>query len=416
MARTVKEFFSANQIRSNAGAEVPVVGVGKLGYPDLAEAALRAGQCDMVMLGRPLLADPQWPNKAYAGKVEEILPCIGCQEGCLNEFVEGGHPQCAVNPRTAFEHIYPDVPPKAEKPRTIGVIGAGPAGVITAVTAARRGHRVRLVEKSGRIGGRLIPGSVPKIKFDVDNYRRYLENLVKRTGEEYDLEFVAGVTADADWLMEQRFDAVVFAIGSTDTKLPLPGAAEAPIVQATELLVKPELAAGAKNVVVVGAGVVGCETAYWLKYELEKEVKVVEMTPFIMNHVCTANRGHLIHYLQKAGVELLNCTRVVGFEKGGVQVMRNVSPTVPDPYVTWHPILPENVENPLAPKLKVEEKAETLPADLVVIAAGGRADDALFLEAQRRRAAEALYNIGDSFQVGKVFEAVRAAYALGLSL
>ncbi len=416
VAKTVKDYFRENKILSNAGTEVPVVGVGKLGYPDLAEAALRTGQCDMVMLGRPLLADPQWPNKAYAGRVDEILPCIGCQEGCLNEFVEGGHPQCAVNPRTAFEHIYPDTLPRAEKPRFIGVIGAGPAGVIAAVTAARRGHKVRLIEKSGQIGGRLIPGSVPKIKFDVDNYRRYLENLVKRTCAETDMEFITGVAADADWLMEQHFDAVVFAVGSADTKLHLPGADQAPIVQATELLVKPELAEGAKNIVVVGAGVVGCETAYWLKYELNKEVKVVEMTPYIMNHVCTANRGHLIHYLQKAGVELLNCTRVTGFEKAGVQVMRNVSPTVPDPYVTWHPILPENVENPLAPKIKVEEKAETLPADLVVIAAGGRADDALFLEAQRRHAAESLYNIGDSFQVGKVFEAVRSAYALGLSL
>ena len=416
VAKTVKDYFRKNKILSNAGTEVPVVGVGKLGYPDLAEAALRTGQCDMVMLGRPLLADPQWPNKAYAGRVDEILPCIGCQEGCLNEFVEGGHPQCAVNPRTAFEHIYPDTLPRAEKPRLIGVIGAGPAGVIAAVTAARRGHKVRLIEKSGQIGGRLIPGSVPKIKFDVDNYRRYLENLVKRTCAETDMEFIAGVAADADWLMEQHFDAVVFAVGSADTKLHLPGADQAPIVQATELLVKPELAEGAKNIVVVGAGVVGCETAYWLKYELNKEVKVVEMTPYIMNHVCTANRGHLIHYLQKAGVELLNCTRVTGFEKAGVQVMRNVSPTVPDPYVTWHPILPENVENPLAPKIKVEEKAETLSAELVVIAAGGRADDALFLEAQRRHAAESLYNIGDSFQVGKVFEAVRSAYALGLSL
>ena len=416
VAKTVKDYFRKNKILSNAGTEVPVVGVGKLGYPDLAEAALRTGQCDMVMLGRPLLADPQWPNKAYAGRVDEILPCIGCQEGCLNEFVEGGHPQCAVNPRTAFEHIYPDTLPRAEKPRFIGVIGAGPAGVIAAVTAARRGHKVRLIEKSGQIGGRLIPGSVPKIKFDVDNYRRYLENLVKRTCAETDMEFITGVAADADWLMEQHFDAVVFAVGSADTKLHLPGADQAPIVQATELLVKPELAEGAKNIVVVGAGVVGCETAYWLKYELNKEVKVVEMTPYIMNHVCTANRGHLIHYLQKAGVELLNCTRVTGFEKAGVQVMRNVSPTVPDPYVTWHPILPENVENPLAPRIKVEEKAETLPADLVVIAAGGRADDALFLEAQRRHAAESLYNIGDSFQVGKVFEAVRSAYALGLSL
>ena len=416
VAKTVKDYFRENKILSNAGTEVPVVGVGKLRYPDVAEAALRTGQCDMVMLGRPLLADPQWPNKAYAGRVDEILPCIGCQEGCLNEFVEGGHPQCAVNPRTAFEHIYPDTLPRAEKPRFIGVIGAGPAGVIAAVTAARRGHKVRLIEKSGQIGGRLIPGSVPKIKFDVDNYRRYLENLVKRTCAETDMEFITGVAADADWLMEQHFDAVVFAVGSADTKLHLPGADQAPIVQATELLVKPELAEGAKNIVVVGAGVVGCETAYWLKYELNKEVKVVEMTPYIMNHVCTANRGHLIHYLQKAGVELLNCTRVTGFEKAGVQVMRNVSPTVPDPYVTWHPILPENVENPLAPKIKVEEKAETLPADLVVIAAGGRADDALFLEAQRRHAAESLYNIGDSFQVGKVFEAVRSAYALGLSL
>ena len=175
VAKTVRDYFQQNHILSNAGVEVPVVGVGKLGYPDLAEAALRTGQCDMVMLGRPLLADPEWPNKAFAGKVDEIRPCIGCQEGCLNEFVEGGHPQCAVNPRTAFEHIYPDTPPKAENPRYIGVIGAGPAGVVTAVTAAKRGHKVKLIEKSGQIGGRLIPGSVPKIKFDVDNYRRYLE-------------------------------------------------------------------------------------------------------------------------------------------------------------------------------------------------------------------------------------------------
>ena len=416
VSKIVRDYFKEQHILSNAGVEVPVVGVGKLGYPDLAERALRDGMCDMVMLGRPLLADPQWPNKAYAGRVDEIRPCIGCQEGCLNEFVEGGHPQCAVNPRTAFEHIYPDQPAKAELPKRIGVVGAGPAGVVAAVTAARRGHHVELLEKSGIIGGRLVPGSAPKIKFDVDNYRRYLVGLVERTSNAYDLVFRPGLAADADWLIEQKYDAVVFAIGSADTKLPLPGADSAPIVQATQLLVKPELAAGAQKIVVVGAGVVGCETAYWLKYEYGKDVKVVEMTPYIMNHVCTANRGHLIHYLQKAGVELLNCTRVTGFEPGAVKAVRNVSTTVPDPYVTWHPLLPENVENPLAPKIKTEEKEISLPADLIVIAAGGRPDDALFLEAQRRHAADALYNIGDSFQVGKVLEAVRAAYALGLSL
>ncbi|MCI9415287.1 MAG: FAD-dependent oxidoreductase [Clostridiales bacterium] len=416
VSKIVKDYFAKHKIKSNAGQDVPVVGVGKLGYPDLAESALRDGLCDMVMLGRPLLADPQWPNKVYSGRVDEIIPCIGCQEGCLNEFVEGGHPQCAVNPRTAFEDVYPEQLTPAEQPKRIGVVGAGPAGVMLAVTAARRGHHVQLIEKSGRIGGRLIPGGVPKIKFDVENYRQYLERLVERTGGEYDLQFLPGVSADADWLQEQGYDAVVMAVGSSEFQLKLPGVEQANLVQATELLVKPELAATAKKVVVIGGGVVGCETAFWLRKELDKEVKLVEMTPHIMKGVCTANRGYLIHYLDEAGVDLLTCTRVTGFEKGGVQVMCNESTTVPDPTVTWHPILPENVENPLAPRLKVEEKPLTLPADLVVIAAGGRPDDALFLEAQRLHLADEVYNIGDSFHVGKVHEAVRSAYALALSL
>ena len=416
VARTVKEFFSANQIRSNAGAEVPVVGVGKLGYPDLAEAALRGRLCDMVMLGRPLLADPEWPNKAYAGQVEDIRPCIGCQEGCLNEFVEGGHPQCAVNPRTAFEHVYPAAPPKAEASKRIAVVGAGPAGVVAAVTAAARGHRVTLIEKSGKIGGRLIPGSVPKIKFDVDNYRLYLERQVKKAEAAHGLTFLTGTEATADWLADQRFDAVVVATGSADVRLDLPGAENANIVQATELLMHPELAEGARYVAVIGGGVVGCETAFWLRQELHKEVKVLEMTPVIMNHTCTANRGHLIHTLHKNGVELLNCTRVTGFTPDGLLAVRNVSSTVPDPYDTWHPILPENIENPLAPRIKVEEQAISLNADLIVLAAGGRADDALFLEAQRRRVAPLVRQLGDSYQVGRVFEAVRAAYALALAL
>ncbi len=106
VAQIVKDYFKANKILSNAGKEVPVVAVGKLGYPDLAEKALRDNKCDMIMLARPLLADPDWPNKAYSGNCEKINPCIGCHEACIREFVEGGHPQCAVNPRTAFEDVF----------------------------------------------------------------------------------------------------------------------------------------------------------------------------------------------------------------------------------------------------------------------------------------------------------------------
>lgn len=262
----------------------------------------------------------------------------------------------------------------------------------------------------------MIPGSVPKIKFDVDNYRLYLERQVKKAEAAHGLTFLTGTEATADWLADQRFDAVVVATGSADVRLDLPGAENANIVQATDLLMHPELAEGARYVAVIGGGVVGCETAFWLRQELHKEVKVLEMTPVIMNHTCTANRGHLIHTLHKNGVELLNCTRVTGFTPDGLLAVRNVSPTVPDPYDTWHPILPENIENPLAPRIKVEEQAISLNADLIVLAAGGRADDALFLEAQRRRVAPLVRQLGDSYQVGRVFEAVRAAYALALAL
>jgi 2-enoate reductase len=372
--------------------------------------------CDMVMLGRPLLADPHWPNKAYAGKNEEIRPCIGCQEGCINEFVEGGHPQCAVNPRTSFEHVFSAIPAPAQKKRRIAVVGAGPAGVTAAVTAARRGHEVELFDKSSKIGGRLLAGSVAKIKYEVANYQKYLEGLVERTVAGGNLKLTLNHSVTVEELKAGAYDRIVFALGTKDAVLPLPGIEQAHTVQAADLFLHPEQLGSAKKVVVVGGGVVGCEAAYWLKYEKGCEVTVVEMDKYIMNHTCTANRGHLIHYLQKAGVPLLNCTRVTAFTKDGVEVAKNVSKTVPDPGITWHPILPENIENPLAPKLKLDERKELLPADLIVLAAGGNPDDVLYYTARDEHIAPELHNIGDSFAGGKVLEATRAAYRLGLVL
>ena len=411
----VKDYFEKNNIKSNKGLPVPVVAVGKLGYPDLAEAALRKGKADMIMLARPLLADPEWPNKAYAGKVDEIRPCIGCQEGCVNEFVEGGHPQCAVNPRSSFEHVFPVVPAPASTRKKVVVVGAGPAGVIAAVISSRqRGHTVTLYEKGDAAGGRLIPGSVPRIKYEIENYRNYLDVLLKQTIAENGLVFKPNTEVDIKTLKELGADAIIFALGTKNAHLPVPGAEKT--VQAADLFMNPGLLGNAKKVVIVGAGVVGCETAYWLRYEKNCEVTVIEMDKYIMNHTCTANRGHLIHYLEKGGVKLLNCTRLTAVNADGAEVMRNVSKTVPDPYITWHPILPENVENPLAPRLKVVEKAETIPADRVIIAAGGVPNNSLYLEAVAEHAAPELYNIGDSSKPGKVLEAVRAAYRLTFQL
>ena len=412
VSQIVKEHFANKKILSNAGVEVPVVAVGKLGYPDVAEAALRNGECDMVMLGRPLLADAEWCNKAYEGRIEDICPCIGCQEGCVNEFIEGGHIQCAVNARTGFEDSLPETAVPAEKKKKIGVVGAGPAGVIFATEALRRGHTVELIEKSDKIGGRIVSGSVPAVKFDIKNYLTWLNQQVKEAEENPNFTLRMNTAATTKWLAEQKYDAIVFAVGTKDTCPPIPGLDKVKYVQATALLENPELMGDAEKIVVAGGGVVGCETAYWLTYEHSKKVSVVEMLPNFMEGVCTANRGHLLHYMEKAGVELYNCSRVTSFEPGKVNIQRNVSKGVPNPYNTWQPLLPENIPNPLAKKPGPETQDVALDADLVVLAMGGRPDDALYYEALSENTAPEMFNIGDSFAGGKVLEATRAAFRL----
>ena len=409
VSKVAKEYFAARGVKSNVGVEVPIVAVGKLGYPDIAEQALRDGRADMIMLGRPVLADPDWCNKAYAGKVDEIRPCIGCQEGCVNEFVEGGHPQCAVNGRTGFEELYPKAFPKTETPKRIGVVGGGCAGMNFALLAAQKGHRVEILEKAPVLGGKLNPAGAPMVKYDLDNYNKWLKKQIEN---EKNITVRLDCTVTNEMLKDEHYDAVVFCNGTREGVPPIKGIDKVRYVQATDLLVRPELLGEAKEVVVVGGGAVGVETAYFLSYEKGCKVKVVEMLPYFIDGACTANRGHLIHYLEENGGELINCAKVVEFDEGTVRISRNISAGVPDPYCTWAPVLPKNIENPLAKKIGPETYVQELHCDLVVLAMGGRADDRMFLSAQQANVAPEVYNIGDSFNAGRVLEANRAAYNL----
>jgi 2-enoate reductase len=416
VAARVKTFLEEEGIRSNAGLPVPVVGVGKLGYPDLAERALREGACDMVMLARPLLADPDWPRKAFAGRVREIVPCIGDQEGCINEFIHGGHIQCAVNPRTGFEAQLPAEIPPAARPVRVAVVGAGPAGVTCATTAAARGHAVTLFERQDRVGGMVIPGSRPRFKFDVANYHDYLEARVDRCRRDHALTLELGMDATVETLQAGAFDAVVLCTGGRPRALPVPGVENGRVVQAVALLSDPSLADGAQDVVVVGGGDVGCETALFLARELGRTVTVVEMLPYLMKESCTANRGYLLHTLEAAGVRLWNCARVRRVDAECVTVMRNVSPTVPSPTVTWAPVLPENVVNPLARPIRVREETTTLEADLIVLAVGMEPDPGLYEACVAQNVASEVHIAGDAFASGRVFEATKAGYAVGRTL
>ncbi|HPD01996.1 MAG TPA: FAD-dependent oxidoreductase, partial [Clostridia bacterium] len=174
----------------------------------------------------------------------------------------------------------------------------------------------------------------------------------------------------------------------------------------------------AQKIVVIGGGIVGAETAYMLRYEMNKDVKVVEMQKYFMNHACTANRGHIIRYLEKGGVELINCAMLKKIEGNKVYIAKNVHKRVPDPYNTWAPILPENVENPmdlLKPFGEVIEE-RILEADKVLLAMGVSPKSALYTELVSEHAAPEIYNVGDSFRGARIFEAVRGAYRKAVSI
>ncbi len=416
IAKIAKDFFRDNNIKSNKNLDIPVMAVGKLGYPDFAERALREDKCDMIMLARPLLADPHWPNKAYEGKVDEIRPCIGDQEGCFNEFVEGGHPQCSVCPRTGNEDLISAEIPVTRSPKKVAVIGAGPAGYKCAITAAESGHTVTLFDKNEKAGGTILTGSMPKSKYDLVNYTNYMNRKIELTSSELKLKTKFKTEITVKELKAGDFDSIVFAGGGIPKTIPVTGMDNKNVIQAIDYMNNPELAVKAEKIIVVGGGVVGCEAAHMLAYEQKKNVKIIEMLPYFMPTAMSANRFYLIHYLEKIGVEMLNCTKLKEIRENKVIVSKNSHKSVPDPYNTWIPLIPIATINPFEKKIKEDYVDVEIDADLIILAMGTSPDDSMYREAVKENLKAKMYNIGDSFQTGRVFEAVKAGYYVGRNI
>ena len=240
------------------GVKIPVWVTGKIDDAPLAEEILRDGKADFICMGRALICDPYWPTKVKEGRLEDICPCIW-DKRCIEDVVVDFSPMsCTVNPIVGKEMEFQAKLPRVTKKKKVLVLGGGPGGMQAAVIAAQKGHDVTLYEKNNKLGGQLVLAALPPDKEDLNNFLNYLKTQVTKSG----VKVVLNKKATPEGVAEFAPDAVIVAVGSTPFVPDIPGIGGANVVNCREVLAG-EKKVG-KNVVVIGAGHVGCETCFFL--------------------------------------------------------------------------------------------------------------------------------------------------------
>lgn len=355
--------------------DVPIICAGRMDNPDLALHAVNDGACDMISLGRPLLADENLVNKVRAGKVADIRPCLSCQEGCMGRIQEFSALNCAVNPAACREKDAAFFP--ALKSKKVAIVGGGVAGCEAARVLALRGHKPVVYEKTNRLGGNLIPGGAPDFKEDDHALVAWYEHTLKELGVKVNLN----AEVNAKELREISTDAVIIATGSKPKMFSFGD--DSKVYAAADILL--EKVNPGQNVVIVGGGLVGCELAIWLAKK-QKNVTLVE----IQNHLlavngplCHANSEMLERLVPYSGVNVLTSTKVVKTTDKGVIIDSNGT-------------------------------EREIPADSVVLAVGYSAENALYNEVKYDIAD--LHLIGDARNVANIMYAIWDAYEVASAL
>ena len=302
--------FSASQVEEiKRAVSIPVITVGRYTEPQFAELMVKEGRCDLVAFGRQSLADPHMPLKAQEERLEDMIPCIACLQGCVANMYAGNPICCLANP--FLGHEAQEIAP-AEKAKKVMVIGGGVAGLCAAFIAQEKGHQVTLYESSDKLGGNMRLAAYPPGKGDITNMiRSYIVRCRK-----------AGVTikmnqeVTLDLIKEEKPDSVIVASGSRTLILPIEGIDNPAIIHGSDLL-DGKRAAG-KKVLVVGGGMVGCETAAFLG-EQNHDVTVIEFRDTVGADVIHEHRVYLMKDFEDYGIKEITGAKVCKFYEDGVE-------------------------------------------------------------------------------------------------